>query len=131
MGLVELQGFKLSNEITLLGMPVQKTLENTDAIFNAIKEKILKIIRMWELYRLTLPGRIAIIKTLIMPQLNYLGSFLSPSNAKLEELQCLIDRFGVQTLRVSKERLYLPCEKGGLGLFRLSSFLSAQKCAWV
>jgi hypothetical protein len=42
-----------------------------------------------------------------------------------------LDTLALGGLQVSKERRYLPCEDGGLGLFDLKTFLQAQKCSWV
>jgi hypothetical protein len=115
---LNLHGFSLSDSITLLGMEVKSSLTNEDAIFEGLKEKILGIIRFWDLFRLSLPGRISVIKTLLLPQLNYLGSILNPSTGLLAEIQSIIDAFALKNLRVAESRLYLPPKLGGLGLVR-------------
>jgi hypothetical protein len=119
---LNLHGFSLSDSITLLGMEVKSTLTNEDAIFEGLKEKILGIIRFWDLFRLSLPGRISVIKTLLLPQLNYLGSILNPSTRLLAEIQSIIDSFALKNLRVAESRLYLPPKLGGLGLVRLEAY---------
>jgi hypothetical protein len=128
---LNLHGFVCTDSITLLGMEVKKNLNNVDDIFLALKEKILGIIRFWELFKLTLPGRISIVKTLLLPQLNYLGCILKPSDQVLTGLQSVIDNFAVKNLRVAANRLYLPAENGGLGLIRLETYLDAQRCMWI
>jgi hypothetical protein len=59
--------FKTSSCVKLLGMEVNNSLDNTDGIFIAIGEKILNLILFWSRFRLSLPGRIAILKTLLIP----------------------------------------------------------------
>jgi hypothetical protein len=124
-------GFTVSNKIKLLGMEITPELDNTDDIFIEIGEKILNIILFWSRFRLTLCGRIAIIKTLIIPQLNYLGCILTPSRLVLDNIQELIDDFALDGLRINKARYYLPPCEGGLGLIHIGTFLMAQKCSWV
>jgi hypothetical protein len=124
-------GFTVSDKIKLLGMEITSALDNTDDIFIDIGEKILNIILFWSRFRLSLCGRIAIIKTLIIPRLNYLGCILTPSRLVLDNIQDLIDDFALDGLRINKARYYLPPCEGGLGLIHVGTFLMAQKCSWV
>jgi hypothetical protein len=112
-------------------MEVSNSLDNVDDIFINIGEKILNIILFWIRFRLSLPGRIAILKTLLIPQLNYLGCFLTPSRIVIDNLQTMLDDFALNGLRISKDRFYLPPNEGGLGLIHIGTFLTAQKCSWV
>jgi hypothetical protein len=95
------------------------------------REKILNLVLFWSRFKLTLSGRISIIKTLLVPQINYLGCFLTPSRAVLDGLQSLLDDFALNGIRFAKDRLYIPPDKGGLGLIHLGTFLMAQKCSWI
>ena len=131
IGNVETHGFAFSDSIVLLGMEIKKELTNVDEIFMELAEKILKIIRFWELFRLSLPGRITVIKTLLLPQLNYLGCILTPSDNTIRHIQGIIDAFARKNLRISNKRLYMPAEVGGLGLFELGTYLDSQRCAWI
>ncbi len=85
----------------------------------------------WERFHLSLPGRIAVVKTLLIPQLNYLGCFLVPDDEVLSDIQDLLDKFALKGQIISKDRRYLLPEQGRAGLFKLSDFLTAQKCSWV
>jgi hypothetical protein len=73
------------------------------------------------------PGRISVIKNLLIPLLNYLGCILTPSDAVLDGIQESLDNFAISGNQVSKDRRYLKPADGGLGLFELKSFLTAQK----
>ena len=53
-----------------------------------------------------------------------------PKNS-LNGVSNLIETFVRGKLKISKERMYLKNTDGGLGLFDLSEFLSAQACAWI
>jgi hypothetical protein len=89
------------------------------------------LILFWSRFRLSLPGRIAIVKTLLIPQLNYVGCILTPSMQVINNIQAMIDEFALNGLRVSKDRYYLPPTEGGMGLIHVGTFLMAQKCSWI
>jgi hypothetical protein len=90
---IDTAGFSVSNRIKLLGLSLSAGLDTFDNAFTEIREKINRLILFWEPFRLSLPGRIAVLKTLLIPQLNYLGCFLTPSNEILTSIQDLMDRF--------------------------------------
>jgi hypothetical protein len=124
-------GFTVLEKIKLLGMEITNALDNTNDIFIDIGERILNIILFWTRFRLSLCGCIAIIKTLIVPQLNYSGCILTPCRMVLDNIQALIDDFALDGMRIYKARYYLPPDEGGLGLIHIGTFLMAQKCSWV
>jgi hypothetical protein len=102
-----------------------------DENFEAILSTVKKTIAYWEPFKLTLPGRINVTKSLLLSLVNYLGCFLMPSPRVLNVLQTSMDCFSTGKLRVAKDRLYTKPEEGGLGLFKLDEFLSAQQSTWV
>jgi hypothetical protein len=127
----EMSGFVLADNIKLLGMNITANLSNVDDIFIDIGEKILGLILFWSRFRLSLPGRIAILKTLLIPQLNYLGCILTPSQLVIKNIQEMVDDFVIGGIRVNKSRYYIPTSEGGLGLIHVGTFLMAQKCSWI
>ncbi len=129
--LLDLHSFVLTDSLTLLGMEVKKELNNENDIFLKIQEKILNIVRFWDLFRLSLPGRISVVKTLILLQLNYLGCIIKPSPQLLRDLQKIVDGFALKNLKVAESRLYLPAKLGGLGLINLETYLDAQRIVWI
>jgi hypothetical protein len=129
--LFPLHGFCLSNRVKLLGLDITNNLADLPSNFANFECKIRKTILFWERFNLTLPGRIAVVKTLLIPQLNYLGCFLTPDDDELQVFQDLFDKFALKGQIISKDRRYLSPEQGGAGLFKLSEFLIAQKCSWV
>jgi len=128
---VDLAGFSLTDKIKLLGMEITPALDNIDEIFTTVHEKILDLISFWDRFRLTLPGRISVFKNLLVPQINYLGCILCPSERVLNRIQDSLDGFVLGNLTVSKDRRYLPPANGGLGIFNLKIFLDAQRCSWI
>jgi hypothetical protein len=128
---IDTAGFTVSDQIKLLGLIIKNVNSDFEESFIKIEQKIENLADFWERFRLSLPGRIAVMKTLLIPQINYLGSFLQPNMLILTRMQRKIDNFVLKNLNVSAERRYLPPELGGLGIFHLETFLSAQKCSWI
>jgi hypothetical protein len=128
---IDTAGFTVSDQVKLLGLIIKNNNTDFEENFLEIEHKIENLVSFWERFRLTLPGRIAVMKTLLVPQINYLGSFLKPHAAILSRIQGKIDNFVIKNLNISVERRYLPPELGGLGIFHLETFLSAQMCSWV
>jgi exonuclease III len=123
--------FREVDSITLLGVEITRNLDNINAIFNKILEKIRSLASFWERFRLSLSGRLTIAKTFLISQLNYVACWLIPPDDILNTIQVLIDQFVIGPLNVSRERLYLPAKCGGIGMFDLKIFLQAQRCAWI
>jgi hypothetical protein len=129
--LITSTGFQVSNEFKLLGLNISNNLDTAEESFNKIKTKVINLIRYWERFKLTLPGRITIAKTFLISQLNYIGCFLLVLAAVLDEIQQLIDGFIKKNCLISRERMYRAPEQGGLGTYCLRNFLQAQKCIWI
>jgi hypothetical protein len=111
--LIDYAGFTVTQSIKLLGTTITNDLDNTDDIFIELGEKILNIILFWMRFRLSISGRIAIVKTLLIPQINYLGCILTPSRAVIDSIQSMLDDFALNNIPCAKSRRYLPPDKGG------------------
>jgi hypothetical protein len=42
-----------------------------------------------------------------------------------------MEQFVLKGITIAKDRIYLPVDRGGLGLFRLTDFISALQCSWI
>jgi hypothetical protein len=126
-----LHGFCIANFVKLLGLNITNNPMDLPSNFCNLVDKISNTIAFLERFHLSLPGRIAVLKTLLIPQLNYLGFFLTSDDDVLTALHELMDSFALKGQIISKDRRYLQPEQGGAGLFKMSDFLIAQKCSWV
>ena len=124
-------GFSLVTSFKLLGLTINNTLDNIHEIYMELSEKISSLINFWTRFKLTLPGRLTIMKTCLVSQLNYIGCFLPVSDLSINQLQLKVNNFVKGSLQVSSERLYLDPEHGGLGIFNLKQFFQAQHCSWI
>ena len=90
---IEGLGFSIVDNFKLLGLDIKSSLDNTLEIFSGISDKIRKLVQFWERFKLTLPGRLTIMKTCLLSQLNYIGCFLPAPYASIDHIQRMIDGF--------------------------------------
>jgi hypothetical protein len=124
-------GFAIVNEVTILGLKIVGSGADTSDSLLSIQQKLQKQVSHWSRFNLSLPGRIAIAKTMLYSQVNYLGCFLMIPKNVLERYATIINNFVSGKLNIGKNRFTKSIEMGGLGLFDLQSFLDAQKIAWI
>ena len=124
-------GFDIQNEIKLLGLKIKNNCSDYSISKNDLEEKVQSQIRFWGRFDLSLPGRILVSKTFMYSQINYLGCFLPLDLARLTNIENKIEEYVRGPLNISKERMTLTREDGGLGLFSLSHFLGSQACTWA
>jgi hypothetical protein len=124
-------GFKIVNSVTILGLTIEGATGDMNCNFISILSKIRREVQNWSRFNLSLPGRIAIAKTMMYSQINYLGCFLEIPTEILLQYDTLITNFVKGNMNIARNRLYKHPSHGGLGLFNLSSFLCAQQCTWV
>ena len=122
---------RVESSFTLLGMEIDNKLSNLQSNFDKTIDKIGKCALYWSRFNLTLPGRIAVAKTFMLSLINHIGCILMPSNTQIDKMQTIVDRFCIGKLNVSKERLYLPIDRGGCGLVNIRDFLVAQHTIWL
>jgi hypothetical protein len=123
-------GFPLVGKMKLLGFEISNDINELHNNFDSCLAKMRQIVGNWSRFRLTLPGRIGIAKTMLLSQVAYHGAILNPTVQQLNEMSAIIENFVTAGVVISKNR-NLPVKEGGLGLIKLESFLHAQKCVWV
>ena len=124
-------GFRIVDSFKLLGFHISNTGVHNRKNFYPIKQKISSIIRFWDRFYLSLQGKITVYKTLLMPQLNYIGTILSPDRETLIEIEQMMEGFVTSGFQIAKSRLYVPANSGGIGLFQLETFITALQCTWI
>ncbi len=123
-------GFNITEEIVLLGISINRSLDSLSSHFDTVAEKIVRIIEFWERFKLSLCGRISVCKTFMLSQIGYLGCIITPTAGQLNRLQKLLDDFCTGSARVSNKKIYLPPNAGGLGLIKLTDYISSLQCSW-
>jgi hypothetical protein len=115
----------------LLGYEIDAKIENLERNFDKCITKMRKTIGNWSRFRLSLPGRIAIVKSLVLSQVTFHGTLLDPNPEQLAIMSEIMENFVMHNIVIAKERIYAPAKLGGLGMIKLEPFLVAQKCAWI
>ena len=94
-------------------------------------DKIKSLLNIWNGRSLTLYGKIVVIKTLIIPKLNYLLCIVSnPPVTSFNEIQQLLFKF-LWSKKVDKIKRSLLYNDGGLKMPHLLCFNRAMKIAWI
>jgi hypothetical protein len=86
-------GFSFCGETKILGMNISANPEAWHGNFECILSNIKKKITFWERFNLSLPGRICVIKSLLISPLSHLGSFFMPTKPTLSNIQKALDGF--------------------------------------
>jgi hypothetical protein len=124
-------GFQVVDSINILGCNITKSIEKLNENFSKTIQKVTAIKRFWERFNLSLPGRIAIAKSLMLAQVSYLGCFISPNKEQLSTLKAIISDFVKGRLNVARDKITLDGKYGGLGMIELDDFITAQQCCWL
>jgi hypothetical protein len=124
-------GFTVVDSMKILGILIDCKAEKLGENFDACIRKMRTIVANWSRFRLSLPGKIAIAKSMLISQLTYPGTIFSPSVIQLREMNELIESFVTSNTVIARDRIYLSVKDGGLGMIKLDDFLTAQKCGWI
>jgi hypothetical protein len=124
-------GFTFRDKITLLGFTLQNYGDITAANFERVMIKIDTLIRFWERFFLSLPGKIVVYKTFLILQINYLTAVLTPGAEKIQTLEKKMVAFVTKGINFSKNKIYAAVREGGLGLFNPTDFIFSLQCNWI
>ena len=97
------------------------------------EEKISKILSCWQLRRLTLIGKVTVIKSLAASQLVYIMSSLRSSQSYLKEIHQLLYNFlwDGRGDKIKRSVILNEYKDGGLKMLDIQSFNCALKSKWV
>ena len=119
----------------LLGVDFDVDLTNICKInYDKKISKIKSIITQWNKRNLTPIGRICIIKSLIISQLNHLFiSLPNPSENIINELHKILFNFlwNNGTARIKKDIITKSYDEGGLNMVNLMAYIQALKLTWL
>jgi hypothetical protein len=77
-------GFEIVTEIKCLGLKINNTATNLSDHFDGTIAKVRQLIGMWSRYNLSLGGKIAIAKTMLISQIGYIGCIVTPTTDQLK-----------------------------------------------
>jgi hypothetical protein len=109
-------GFTICKEMTMLGIVINNKGTDLENNFERIIAKVRTQIAKWSRFTLSLPGKIAISKTMLVSQIGYVACIVTPTAAQTTVLQDMIDNYVTHGIVIAKDRLYTKPKNGGLGL---------------
>jgi hypothetical protein len=80
-------GFTFTDKLTLLGFQLQNYGDIAASNFEKIGTKIDNLIRFWERFYLSLPGKLTIYKTFLLSQINYFAAAFTPGEHIINNLE--------------------------------------------
>jgi hypothetical protein len=124
-------GFAMCTEMKILGITVNNTGTNLESNFECITTKVRNLATKWSRFTLSLPGRIAISKTMLISQIGYGACIISPRPEQINALQNIVDNYVTNGIVIAKDRLYTKPKKGGLGLINIENYVRGIQCSWM
>jgi hypothetical protein len=124
-------GFQITDKLHILGMDITRDTNKLSDNFDAVIEKIRSTGNFWAKFKLSLMGRINIAKSLMLSNLSYLGSILTPTPVQLEIIEDVIYGFISSNMRISRKYIMTSVKKGGIGMVNIEEFLTGIKCNWI
>lgn len=122
------------NKVKALGVWFSTTKgESLTLNYEEKKEKICRLVDIWQFRRLTLLGKITVIKSLLASQLVYILSPLPSAHHELKEIKDVFFKFlwdGKQD-KVKRTEIINDFAEGGLKMLDLQSFNRALKAKWI
>ena len=124
--------FEYVTKFTLLGIDIDNKLKLMTENFEMRKRKICQKIAIWRTLNLSLVGNLIVAKTFLISQLGYLLGMLECPKELLKEIRNDIDSFILRSRShwVSKERIHIEPDKGGIGAINLETYATSLRYSW-
>ena len=127
--------FKWTNNFTLLGIHFDVDLSRINFLnYDKKLVKIKSIIKQWDRRNLTPIGRLTLIKSLLISQLNHLFITLpSPSKETILELNDILfsSLWKSKVDKVKRKIVTQEYQNGGLKMINLDNYIKGLKSTWI
>lgn len=128
-------GIKWAQEpIKVLGIYLGQNLaECNNKIFDEKIKLMRKIIYAWNHRKLSLTGKILVLKSLVISQINYLANILPFPNEVIKEIDQIIYEYlwNGKTHKVKKSIIIQDYKLGGQKMIDIETMVMVQKLKWV
>lgn len=106
---------------------------SSDAIFSEKIERVINILSSWSARRLTLLGKITIIKALAVSQIVHVLTSLPTHQGALKEIDTLLYDFLWESKgdKLKRTQMINDYDKGGLKMIDIQSFNKLLNKKWV
>jgi len=128
----EVRGITLCDEVTVLGIVIDRKLEKIQQNWDKAIIKTKKLIQFWRNFNLSITGRIMVSKTYLLPQSIYYMNTLPMGEEVGNELnKHIIGYISGSDRKIARERWFAAKEKGGYGMIDCTKLNIAIKCNWL
>ena len=105
----------------------------TSLNYNEKIEKIRSILECWKFRRLTLLGKIAVLKSLVASQLVYIFSPLQANHEAIKEINTIFYKFlwNDKGDKIKRKIMINDYSEGGLKMIDIASFNKSLKAKWI
>jgi hypothetical protein len=125
----------IKNEVKYLGCKIKHSYKDTtETNIKEAQSKIENLINKWSHRKISLSGKIAIIKSILIPQLTYiLTNMKSPDKITTQEINKKLYEFLYSggTEKVKRTILIGEYKTGGYKMTDLDSYIKAIKITWI
>ena len=96
-------------------------------------KKMEKILQIWKQRKLSLKGKITILKTLVLPQIQFLFALLYVSENTLKHVDNMLFGFlwDKKPAKIKRDTIIAPIDEGGLGMIDVYAVHTTAKCSWI
>jgi exonuclease III len=125
----------IKNKVKYLGAVITRDEKETTTLnTEEAMKKIDQLINTWKHRRMPISGKIAIIKSLLIPQLTYYLSIMtSPNKDKIKEINRKLYNFiyNGKSEKIKREIIIGDYNDGGYKMIDLESFIKGIKLRWM
>ena len=96
-------------------------------------KSINTLINIWKSRKLSLKGKITILRTLILPQIQFLFSMIPIEESALKQLDTIFFKFlwNNKPAKIKRSTIIAPIEQGGLSMIDVYEVHATSKCSWI
>ena len=95
--------------------------------------KMNNLINIWKSRNLSLKGKITIIRSLILTQIQFLFSMIFVPDSLLKDIDNLLFNYvwGNKPAKIKRSKIIAPIEDGGLNMIDVFAVHATAKCGWL
>ena len=128
----EIHGIKIVEKIEILGVVIDRRLENLNNNWERALRKMVNKANYWNLFRLSIGGRTMIAKTYLILQLTYLMGAIPVDSGILDRANEIIIKFvNGKERKLATDRFFLTREQGGYGVTDMKVLNMCIKATWI
>lgn len=96
-------------------------------------QSINTLINIWKGRKLSLKGKITILRTLILPQVQFLFSMITIPDITSKQLDNIFFKYlwDNKPAKIKRSTIIAPVEQGGLAMIDINEIHAAAKCSWI